>query len=301
MSTLAAARADNFYFGPNYDPNGGSLKYQRKMKLKGKRKPSRLDQYKIKSGPKIRFETPFHVKCQKCDHMIAKGVRFNAAKREVGKFHSTTILQFSMLCPSCKNTIVCKTDPENCDYNYTEGAVKWLSTENATDMKFIPNPEQKIKEQSNAMYKLEVEVEKVKQNNLASVIEDLQKYRLENWKDDFEKNLMLRKKFREAKQQYAQIEAEQNKVKNFGLPMEELTKSELRDIKDLKFHESNSRKQQREKRQEIMNQSILPSGRMNSQQQKQLEELNKKLSQMPAATRKIFKQQLMPKKNSIKF
>lgn len=22
MSTLAAARADNFYFGPNYDPNG---------------------------------------------------------------------------------------------------------------------------------------------------------------------------------------------------------------------------------------------------------------------------------------
>lgn len=36
------------------------------MKLKGPRKPSRLDKYKIKSGPKIRFETPFHVKCLKC-------------------------------------------------------------------------------------------------------------------------------------------------------------------------------------------------------------------------------------------
>lgn len=31
-----------------------------------------------------------------------------------------------MLCPSCKNTIVCKTDPENCDYIYSEGAVKWV-------------------------------------------------------------------------------------------------------------------------------------------------------------------------------
>ncbi|CAD8101463.1 unnamed protein product [Paramecium primaurelia] len=100
------------------------------MKLQKKQKPSRLDQYKIKSGPKIRFETPFHVKCLKCGHMIAKGVRFNAVKREgkmkffmiyqVGQFHSTIILQFSMLSPSCKNTIVCKTDPENCDYNYTE-------------------------------------------------------------------------------------------------------------------------------------------------------------------------------------
>lgn len=92
MSTLAAARADNFYFPQDYNPNGGSLKYQRKMKLKGPHKPSRLDQYKIKSGPKIRFETPFHVKCLQCAHMIAKGVRFNAAKKEVGQFHSTTIL-----------------------------------------------------------------------------------------------------------------------------------------------------------------------------------------------------------------
>jgi hypothetical protein len=55
------------------------------MKLKKIRKPSRLDQYRKKSGPKIRFETPFHVKCLKCGHMIAKGVRFNAAKRESKK------------------------------------------------------------------------------------------------------------------------------------------------------------------------------------------------------------------------
>ena len=82
MSTLAAARADNFYFGPNYDMNGGSLKHQWKAKVKGPRKESRLDKYKIKSGPKIRFETPFHVKCTQCGHMIAKGVRFNAARKE---------------------------------------------------------------------------------------------------------------------------------------------------------------------------------------------------------------------------
>jgi hypothetical protein len=29
--------------------------------------------------------------------MIAKGVRFNAEKKEVGKFHSTKILEFKLI------------------------------------------------------------------------------------------------------------------------------------------------------------------------------------------------------------
>jgi len=34
----------------------------------------------------VRYETPFHVRCEKCKNMIGKGVRFNAEKKK-GKFY----------------------------------------------------------------------------------------------------------------------------------------------------------------------------------------------------------------------
>jgi hypothetical protein len=71
-------------------------------------------------GNKVRYETPFHVKCEKCQQQIAKGVRFNANKRAIGKFHSTTILEFSFNC-KCGNRIKVETDPEKCDYKYVAG------------------------------------------------------------------------------------------------------------------------------------------------------------------------------------
>jgi coiled-coil domain-containing protein 130 len=43
--------------------------------------------------------------------MIAKGVRFNAAKKAVGKYLSTTIWEFRMNCHLCGNKLVCRTDP----------------------------------------------------------------------------------------------------------------------------------------------------------------------------------------------
>ncbi|CAK64657.1 unnamed protein product (macronuclear) [Paramecium tetraurelia] len=36
MSTLAAARADNFYFGPNYDPNGFEILEKNETQRKAK-------------------------------------------------------------------------------------------------------------------------------------------------------------------------------------------------------------------------------------------------------------------------
>lgn len=66
---------------------------------------------------------------------------------------------------------------------------------------------------------------------MTEVLENLEKYRTviyvilkENWRDDFELNLMLRKKFREEKPHFQAIEDEAKKVKNFALPLEELTK-----------------------------------------------------------------------------
>ena len=70
----------------------------------------------------IRFEMPFNVTCRKCDHAIARGVRFNAEKKLVGKYHSTPIYSFRMLTSCCANTIEIHTDPKAAEYVVVEGA-----------------------------------------------------------------------------------------------------------------------------------------------------------------------------------
>ena len=69
---------------------------------------------------------PFHVKCLKCNKMIAKGVRFNSNRKKSGRYLGTIIYKFSMSCPYCKNEIIIKTDPKNCDYLLVKGVVKYL-------------------------------------------------------------------------------------------------------------------------------------------------------------------------------
>lgn len=69
--------------------------------------------------------------------MIAKGVRFNAEKKKIGKYYSSTILQFSMRCPNCSNPIIVETDPKNTDYVYKEGAYPILNIQTATDVNVI--------------------------------------------------------------------------------------------------------------------------------------------------------------------
>ena len=46
----------------------------------------------------IRFEMPYNVRCTGCDNHIGKGVRFNAEKKTIGKYLSTKILSFRMMC-----------------------------------------------------------------------------------------------------------------------------------------------------------------------------------------------------------
>jgi coiled-coil domain-containing protein 130 len=65
---------------------------------------------------------PFNVKCGACGHMIAKGVRFNAEKRKIGKYHSTPIWSFTMHSACCSQEIEVQTDPAKTEYNVTKGA-----------------------------------------------------------------------------------------------------------------------------------------------------------------------------------
>ncbi|PKU62417.1 coiled-coil domain-containing protein 130 homolog [Dendrobium catenatum] len=87
MSSLAAARADNFYYPPEWSPKKGSLnKFHGQHALRERAR-------KIDQGILIiRFEMPFNIWCGGCNSMIAKGVRFNAEKKQVGNYYSTKVL-----------------------------------------------------------------------------------------------------------------------------------------------------------------------------------------------------------------
>ncbi|URE21920.1 coiled-coil domain-containing protein [Musa troglodytarum] len=145
MSSLAAARADNFYYPPEWDPKKGSLnKFQGQHPLRERAR--KLDQGILI----IRFEMPFNIWCGGCNSMIAKGVRFNAEKKQVGNYYSTKgalhiqmkngllalrlmqigklhvlkkeIWSFTMKSACCKHEIVIQTDPKNCEYVIISGA-----------------------------------------------------------------------------------------------------------------------------------------------------------------------------------
>ncbi|KAG0125472.1 CWC16 protein [Tuber indicum] len=72
----------------------------------------------------VRFEMPFGIFCLTCDGHIAQGVRFNAEKKKIGKYHTTPIFSFRMRHVSCSGWIEVQTDPKNTRYVVTEGGKK---------------------------------------------------------------------------------------------------------------------------------------------------------------------------------
>ncbi|KAJ8599299.1 hypothetical protein CTAYLR_008837 [Chrysophaeum taylorii] len=105
MSTLSAARADNFYYPGEWDPSVESLKKVRRHKGR--------NQYETRGV--IRLEIPFHCWCAACGRHIAKGTRFNAKKERAGKYHTTSIWRFAFGC-SCGERLGLRTDPRGRDY-----------------------------------------------------------------------------------------------------------------------------------------------------------------------------------------
>ena len=128
MSTLAAARADNFYFPPNWRPEfGGISKFavifnvpsfisKIPFIIQGSKGANQYQKYGI-----IRFELPFDGWCLGCNRHMSKGLRFNAKKDKAGKYFTTQIFSFAMKCYSCEQQFLILTDPENNTYNFKEG------------------------------------------------------------------------------------------------------------------------------------------------------------------------------------
>ena len=86
MSSLAAARADNFYFPPEWTPQMGGI-----SKFQGSKGANQYEQKGI-----IRFELPFDGWCLGCGVHMTKGLRFNAKKEKEGKYFTTQIWSFHM-------------------------------------------------------------------------------------------------------------------------------------------------------------------------------------------------------------
>ena len=120
MSTLAATKADGFYYPPDWTPEGGSASLARKFNKNGSlgKRANKLHEGKLT----VRFEMPYNVGCRRCGQTIARGVRFNAEKRVVGKYHSTPIYAFTMLTSCCANQLEIHTDPKDAEYVIVSGA-----------------------------------------------------------------------------------------------------------------------------------------------------------------------------------
>lgn len=214
MSSLAAARADNFYYPPEYRREHGSLN-----KFRGSH-PLGVRAKRIKEGILvIRFEMPYKVFCTSCHEVIAKGVRFNAEKKCVGMYFSTKILEFTMRCCFCSAIFRIQTDPKNCEYTIVEGLhkkVEEFSSEDAQTLEFRSEEERAALERD-PMLKLEASLEtQQKQTTAVEQLGDLMALKDRTSNFDYSENSELRRQFRTRKAQELQS---QPKNANFVIPL----------------------------------------------------------------------------------
>lgn len=215
MSTLAAARADNFYYPPNYDPKKGSLnKSQGSHGALGDRaRKLASDGILI-----IRFEMPFNVWCAGCGHLIGKGVRFNAEKKQVGQYHSTRIWSFRMRTPCCQHTIEIHTDPKNAEYVIVSGARRKVESFDAKKAGTVEleSAEERDKRAADPFAQLEHGGED-KRRALATFtqIAALQEESGAKHRDDYAMNKQLRRQMRGARKEEQSRDARRREL---GLP-----------------------------------------------------------------------------------
>uniref|UniRef100_A0A3B0N6B5 CWC16 protein n=1 Tax=Theileria annulata TaxID=5874 RepID=A0A3B0N6B5_THEAN len=242
MSTLKAARADNFYFPPDQEDAG--------KRFKKRRVGNRRDGGDERRGPIIRFEMPFKVICLDCGAYIAKGVRFDAEKKCVGKYYTTDIYAFKMACFKCFRPIVIQTDPEHTDYICKEGVRKKIELrDESRDDVITVGKDNEMRD--NALYILEKRAEEtqsiigkevgkevsqdvrgetneiIDDRKQIEYLEDLSESRS---KDSYLANCALRRKFRTQKKLM-----EKETHTNFSLPLLRPTTEDLEESKKITF------------------------------------------------------------------
>ncbi|CAD5188086.1 unnamed protein product [Musa acuminata subsp. malaccensis] len=220
MSSLAAARADNFYYPPEWEPKKGSLnKFQGQHPLRERAR--KLDQGILI----IRFEMPFNIWCGGCNSMIAKGVRFNAEKKQVGNYYSTKIWSFTMKSACCKHEIVIQTDPKNCEYVIISGAQRKTEDYDIEDAETFALPaDEVIGKLADPFYRLEHQEEDLrKKKEVEPLLVRLQRVSDSRHADDYSLNRALRARLRNQKRR---VEEEEGVSRRMGLGIRLLPPSE---------------------------------------------------------------------------
>eukprot|EP01038_Epipyxis_sp_PR26KG_P008922 gene8922-12032_t len=212
MSSLAASRADNFYFPPEWRPEFGGI-----SKFAGSKGANQYEQKGI-----IRFEMPMDGWCLHCGQHLAKGLRFNAKKDKDGKYFSTQIWAFTMKCFACSETLIIKTDPENDTYSFAEGLRKHeqeydpedednlvIMTDERTRQQLRTDPMFRMQQESENRVKVLTETERIQ--SLAN-IKDLQ------FKDDYKSNSLLRQRHR-SDRKVAKQQIKEGKKRGLSMPL----------------------------------------------------------------------------------
>lgn len=120
MSSLSAARADNYYYPREWRPELGSINAFQGSHPLGRRAKDLATQRVLV----VRFEMPFNVWCTHCETHIGRGVRFNARKRKCGMYFSTILYEFALTCTHCQGEMAIRTDPEHRGYKLVSGVRK---------------------------------------------------------------------------------------------------------------------------------------------------------------------------------
>lgn len=201
----------NKYYPPDFDPaKHGSINGYWKTH------PLRERARKLSQGILIiRFEMPYNIWCDGCKNHIGMGVRYNAEKSKVGNYYTTPIYRFKMKCHLCVNYIEMQTDPATCDYVIVSGAQRkeerWDMAENEQILTTEHSEKEKL--ETDAMYKLDHGgKDKEKLRAALPSLTELQDHQ-SGWKDDFQLNSALRRKFRTEKKVIAEEVEKDNAVR----------------------------------------------------------------------------------------
>lgn len=273
MSSLAAARADNFYYPPEWTPNQGSLnKFHGQHALRERAR--KLDQGILI----IRFEMPFNIWCGGCNSMIAKGVRFNAEKKQVGNYYSTKIWNFTMKSPCCKHQIVIQTDPKNCEYVIISGAQRKTEEFDVEDAETLELPaDEERGKLSDPFYRLEhQEADLQKKKEAEPRLVQIQRISDGRFSDDYALNRALRAKLRSQKKRVAEEEAASRKL-GLGLRLLPSTKEEVGAAARVKFA-SKFEKNRKDKRALINAATIFSGTSISNTKQLELEAKRRKIN-----------------------
>lgn len=277
MSSLAAARADNFYYPPEWTPKQGSLnKFHGQHALRERAR--KLDQGILI----IRFEMPFNIWCGGCESMIAKGVRFNAEKKQVGNYYSTKIWSFTMKSACCKHEIVIQTDPKNCEYVIISGAQRKTEEYDVEDAETLVLPvDEERSKLADPFYRLEYQEEDLKKKKEAEpVLVRLQRVSDARHSDDYSLNKALRAKLRGQKKRVAAEEAASKKM-GLGIRLLPSSEEDAASARHVKFAHKFD-KNRRDKRALIKSASIF-SGSSSSTRRMELESKRRKINAASAS------------------